>query len=157
MRNKLSFLRTLSTFLLFSIMLCSVALVTPPLAHAQTSPPMPDVPPDSAFDPLQGPTSATFDTLNPFIIGGSQQAETLSTPGGVISRLLQFSFPLAGLVLFVMLVWGGAEILMGAANKKSVDAGKQRLTSALVGFALLFSTYWIAQILEYVFGIIILG
>lgn len=112
---------------------------------------------DQNFDPLQGPTTETFNTLNPFKIAGSSQAEALSTPGGVISRLLVFAFPLGGLILFAMLVWGGFEIMIGSANKKSVDAGKQRITAALVGFALLFSSYWIAQILEVIFGIVILG
>ncbi len=55
-----------------------------------------------------------------------------------------------------MIVWGGFEILTGAATKKSVDAGKQRITAALLGFLLLFATYWIGQLLEVVFGIVIL-
>ncbi len=76
---------------------------------------------------------------------------------GFISRLLQYIFPLAGLVLFVMLVWGGVEMLTGAASKKNLDAGKQRIVAALIGFLLLFATYWIAQIVEYITGVRILG
>lgn len=113
--------------------------------------------PVPTFDPLAGPTAETFNLLNPFILSGSAQSQQLSTPGGIISRILQFSFPLAGLILFVMLVWGGAEVTMGSLNKKSVDAGKQRITAAVIGFILLFSSYWIAQILELIFGIVILG
>ena len=45
---------------------------------------------------------------------------------------------------------------MAAAGKKSIDAGKQRATAAVVGFMLLFASYWIAQIIEIVFGIKIL-
>jgi len=116
------------------------------------------------LDPLKGPSSKTFDALNPLKIGGNQDmtkteasayAQELSTPGGIISRLIKFLFPLAGLVLFVMLVWGGLEIMLGAVSKK-VDAGKQRVTAAIVGFLLLFSSYWIWQILQVVFGVKIL-
>lgn len=112
-----------------------------------------------------GVTNATFNLLNPLEIGGGETIEEnaasdfatdLSTPGGIVTRLLQFAFPIAGLLLFLMLVWGGFEILTGAATKKSVDAGKQRITAALLGFLLLFCTYWIGQLLEVVFGIVIL-
>ncbi len=113
----------------------------------------------------EGVSNATFDILNPLQIGGGENinveaasdfATDLSTPGGIVTRLLEFAFPLAGLLLFLMLVWGGFEILAGSATKKSVDAGKQRITAAILGFLLLFATYWIGQLLEVVFGVVIL-
>ncbi len=76
-----------------------------------------------------------------------------STPGGIISALLPFVLMIAGLILFVMLLWGGFEFMMGAANPKSAEAGRQRITNALIGFFILFSVFWIAQILQVVFGI----
>lgn len=113
----------------------------------------------------EGVSTETFNALNPLQIGGgdtifseapSQYAAQLSTPGGIVSRVLEFAFPIAGLILFLILVWGGFEMLTGAATKKSLDAGKQRVTAALVGFFLLFATYWIGQLLEVIFGIVIL-
>lgn len=111
---------------------------------------------DVNFDPLEGPTQETFDQLDPLQIGHSAQAEKLSLPGGVVSRMLVFALPIAGMILFVMLVWGGFEILAGSATSKSVESGKQRIKAAIVGFILLFSSYWMAQILQEVFGIKIL-
>lgn len=111
---------------------------------------------DATYDPLEGPTALTFDTLNPLRVLGSPFADQLSSPGGIVSRVLVFAFPLAGLILFVMLVWGGFEIMLGAASQKMVDAGKQRITAAIVGFLLLFSSYWITQIIEVIFGVVIL-
>ncbi len=103
-------------------------------------------------------TSETLNKLNPLIQEGDEElALELSTPGGIISRFLGvFAFPIAGLVLFVMLIWGGVEMMAGSATSKSVDAGKQRITTALIGFFLLFASYWIARILELMFGIKIL-
>jgi hypothetical protein len=112
---------------------------------------------DETFDPLKGPTAKTLDTVNPLKVAESELADQLTTPGAIVSRLLSFSFPISGIILFVMLVWGGFEVQMGSVNKKSADAGKQRITASLVGFLLLFCSYWIAQIIEYVFGISILG
>ncbi len=120
--------------------------------------------PTTDLNPVEPPTNKTFNKLNPLRIGGSEDmtktkasayADTLSTPGGIVSRIIKFLFPLAGLILFVMLVWGGLEIMLGAVSKK-VDAGKQRVTAAIVGFLLLFSSYWIWQIIQVVFGVKIL-
>lgn len=105
---------------------------------------------------IDGPSNAFFDAMNPLKTEGSPVAEQLSTPGGIVSRVLNFLFPLAGLVLFVMLVWGGFEILSKSSQgTKGVEAGRNRITAAIVGFILLFATYWMAQIIEIVFGIVI--
>ena len=128
-----------------------------------TSPPAP-TPTPRTFTPYEAPSNAFFDMLNPLQHAGggdifedeaSAYANQLSTPGGIVSRVLAFAFPLAGLILFVMLVWGGFEILIQAPSKKGIDAGKQRVSAAIIGFILLFSSYWIWQIVEVVFGIVI--
>ncbi len=107
-------------------------------------------------------TKDVIDSLNPLVQMQADDAEPdlakkLSTPGGIISRFLgHYAFPIAGLILFVMLIWGGIEIMAGSATAKSADAGKQRITAALLGFLLLFASFWIAKILEMMFGIKIL-
>lgn len=101
-------------------------------------------------------TSETFDALNPLVISGSPNAAELSTPGGIVTRALNFLFPLTGLILFLLISWGGFEILISSADSKGMEAGKNRVTAAIVGFILLFCSYWLAQIVELVFGIIIL-
>ncbi len=111
-------------------------------------------------DALEGSATeeVTLDKLNAVnpLLTKSTVGEAISTPGGLISRLLEFAIPLAGLLLFVMIVWGGFEILMGSTNKKSLDAGKNRITAAIIGFILLFSAYWIVRVIGVIFGITIL-
>lgn len=75
------------------------------------------------------------------------------TPGGFLTLLIPYLFTFAGLILFVMILWGGFEMLMGAADSKAQEAGKQRITAAVIGFMLLFVSYWIAQIIQYIFGV----
>lgn len=103
----------------------------------------------------------TFDMYDPLKIGNSGSAnypkKDFSNPGKVISEALNYAFPLAGLILFVMIIWGGFEMLAGAATAKSKDAGRQRVTAAVAGFFLLFAAYWITQIIEVIFGVKILG
>lgn len=120
--------------------------------------------PSDAINPMEAPTNETFDSLNPLQIAGgetieddapSEFAEQLSTPGGIISRFLEFVFPIAGLILFSMISWGGFEIITGAGDSSKVTAGKQRVTAAVAGFLLLFASYWMVQIMEVVFGVVI--
>lgn len=101
-------------------------------------------------------TKDVLDGFDPLKTQGSSQATALSTPGGIISRALSFAFPIAGMILFVMIVVGGLEILAGATNSKSLQSGQQRVTMAILGFMVLFASYWITQILEIIFGIAIL-
>jgi hypothetical protein len=96
-----------------------------------------------------------LNSLNPLAVGGG--TADLSTPGKIISRALAgFIFPIAGIILFVQLLLGGFQMLTGAAAK-GMDEGKQKITSALIGFIILFAAYWIAQLLELIFGIRILS
>ena len=87
-------------------------------------------------------TSGTLDQLDPLQIEDSEYAEDFQTPGGIISRILDFAFPLAGMVLFVMIVVGGFQMIMGGGEQKALEAGRQRVTTAIVGFILLFASYW---------------
>lgn len=101
-------------------------------------------------------TDEVFDSFDPLIIGQSADADALSTPAGIINKALSFAFPLAGMILFVMIVVGGFQMVVGGGEQKSLEAGRQRVTMAIIGFILLFSSYWIAQILESLLNIKIL-
>jgi len=115
---------------------------------------------DSAeFDIREGLPSDILNRLNPLSVGtgACQPDPELNQPAGLINRSLRYLFPFAGLVLFVMTVWGGFEVLSTAASKKSIDAGKQRIQAAIIGFIMLFTAYWLMMIVEAVFSIKILS
>ena len=108
-----------------------------------------------------GPSSATSGIMKEIetAIGlnvGGKTAEGINI-GVIISALLPYLYVFGGLILFVMLIWGGFEMMAGAAEAKSQEAGKQRITAAVIGFVILFASYWIAQLLQILFGIQILG
>lgn len=98
----------------------------------------------------------TLDSLNPLkILNGDT---SLNTPGAIISKAMNtFIFPIAGIILFLMLVFGGFQMLLGATNSNAIEEGKKRVTTAAVGFIILFASYWIIQLVEMIFGINILG
>lgn len=71
----------------------------------------------------------------------------------IISTLLTFAMPLAGLLLFVALVWGGYDYLFAAGNAKRMQAGQQKITWAIVGFVLLVMSYILVRIITFILGI----
>ena len=95
-----------------------------------------------------------FDSYNPLKLFSSDPAVAtqLSTPGGIVTRLLQFLIPMGGLILFIMILWGGFEIILSSTSGKK-EAGQQRVTTAIIGFLLLFGVYWIAQLVQIVFRV----
>jgi hypothetical protein len=103
------------------------------------------------FAQTSGLTSQDFDQFNP--LSNSLLSAQLKTPGGIINQVLVFAFPAAGIILFLMIVWGGFEMVYSATSSKGKDAGKQRITAAIIGFILLFSAYWLAQLVQVIFGV----
>lgn len=87
-------------------------------------------------------------------IGLNKGADSL---GGIINSALPTILSIAGLILFGMLVSGGFTMLAGAADKEAQEKGKKQITSALIGFFVIFLAYWIAQILQVIFKINILS
>lgn len=74
----------------------------------------------------------------------------------IISALLPYLFTIAGLILFAMLIAGGFQMLTAANNPKAAEAGKTRITHAIIGFMIIFTAYWLTQILEIILGVKIL-
>jgi hypothetical protein len=107
----------------------------------------------------EGINNQVFNDFNPLFIdeGGRAKSTIFSTPAGIINEALKYLFPIAGLILFLMIVWGGFEMLSSAASSKSKDAGKQRITAAVIGFLLLFASYWIIQIVQVIFRVSIVS
>jgi len=85
-------------------------------------------------------------------------AKAFPTVGSLISVLLPNVFILAGVVFFLLLIFGGFGLIMGAGggDAKQTDQGKQAITAAVIGFLVIFLSYWIIKIIEVVTGLKIL-
>lgn len=79
-----------------------------------------------------------------------------STLGAVVSALLPYVLTAAGLVSFVFILFAGFQFLMSQGNPKQVEEARKKLTEAIIGFIVVFSSYWIIQIVEKILGVSIL-
>jgi hypothetical protein len=48
---------------------------------------------------------------------------------------------------------GGFELLTSGGDPEKAKKAQERITSALIGFLIIFLAYWLTQILEVIFGI----
>jgi len=75
--------------------------------------------------------------------------------GDIISNLLNNVYVLAGIILFILLIVGGFMIMIAAGqeNPDQAKKGKQAITSALIGFVVIFCAYWIMKIIKILTGL----
>lgn len=75
--------------------------------------------------------------------------------GGFISAVLPNVYVIAGIILFILLLGGGIMIIAsaGKGESDSTKKGSQAITAALIGFLIIFASYWIIQIVEVITGI----
>lgn len=78
--------------------------------------------------------------------------------GNIVSAVVANLNILAGIVLMALLMWGGFQILQGAGSQdqEKVERGRKIITGGIVGFLIIFASYWIIQMIEAITGVTIL-
>ena len=83
----------------------------------------------------------------------------LDTVGALVNVVIRNAFVLAGIISFLVLIFGGFGVIMGAGagDAKKLEEGKKAITAAIVGLMLVLTSVWLVQILETVTGLPILN
>lgn len=78
--------------------------------------------------------------------------------GGLVSAIVANAYILAGIIFLILLVVGGITVISSAGNSDPQQAAKgwKIITSAFVGFLIIFASYWIIKIIELITGLKIL-
>jgi len=79
------------------------------------------------------------------------------TPGEIISKVFTYAIPFAGILMLAMIIAGGYSLMLSGGEPEKVKAGKDKITAGIVGFLLVFTTWFIIRVIEIVFGIEILS
>lgn len=76
----------------------------------------------------------------------------------IVNVILKNAFMLAGLLAFIVLVFGGFSVIMGAGagDSKQMEKGKNAITGAVIGILVIVTSVWIIQIIEKLTGVAIL-
>ncbi len=79
-----------------------------------------------------------------------------TTVGNIIGELLPYVYVLAGLGLLVMLIVGGVGLMTATGDPGKTKAGWGKISGALIGFLIVFISYFVVQLVEVIFGVSIL-
>ena len=71
-----------------------------------------------------------------------------STIGGFISSVLPNVYIAAGLILLLLLIFGGLMTILNAGNPEAQEKSKNAVTAAVLGFVIIFASFWIIQIIQ---------
>ncbi|MFH1840552.1 MAG: hypothetical protein ABH807_00100 [Candidatus Shapirobacteria bacterium] len=71
----------------------------------------------------------------------------------IVSAALPYTYLIAGLVLFFLLIWSGFELLTAGDNQEAIKRAFGRITHALTGFIIIFLSYWLIQLVELILGV----
>lgn len=77
-------------------------------------------------------------------------------PAVIISKILPNAMVLAGVIFFIMIIFYGWDLLIGAGQSRSaqeIARSKNIFTYSIIGFLLVVSAYFILQIIGFITGV----
>ncbi len=89
--------------------------------------------------------------------GSIQSGAGYQTPGSNLGGLIQLSLPyvfgIAGIVLLLNIVSSGFKMMTSQGDPKALQGAQAKLTTSLIGILILFTSFWIVNLIMKFFGI----
>jgi hypothetical protein len=73
--------------------------------------------------------------------------------GDLVNRIMTFLIPIAGIILFLVIIWGGYDFMMSGGAPEKVKSGRAKITTGIIGFILLVLSYFFAKLIGTIFGL----
>jgi hypothetical protein len=91
-------------------------------------------------------------------LGVKSISETYPDPASLITLIIRNGLTIAGIILLVLIVAGGFMMIAsaGSGDQKQAATAKTMVTDAVIGFLVIFLSYFIIQIVEVITGLTIL-
>lgn len=90
---------------------------------------------------------------NTFPQTGIVKINSNTSLGSILTGIIPLVFTISGIALLVFLIIGGLGYMTAGSDPKKAESAKAKITSALVGFVIIFVSYWIVQIIGLIFDI----
>ena len=100
-----------------------------------------------------------FNIGEEYQLGDRGVNQVFPTVGSFFSTILFNLYGLAGIILLFLLIFGGLSIIIGAGGQDSgkVQKGQKAVTAAVIGFIVIFTSYFIIQLIQTLTGVNILN
>ena len=86
-----------------------------------------------------------------YLTGGS--GSSINSIGDLVNRLVDFIIPLSGIILLLVLIWGGYDYLLSHGDPEKVKSGKGKITAGIIGFIIIILAYTLTKLIAYIFGL----
>lgn len=83
------------------------------------------------------------------ITGPLPADKNFNTLADLVNNAIPIIYAVAGVLLVAYLVWGGYDFLLSMGDPKKTEAGKNKITTAIIGILIIFVSYWIIQLADY--------
>lgn len=77
--------------------------------------------------------------------------------GLLVSNAIGVALIIAGILVFVFLVWGGIQWITSGGDKGKTEEARSRITAALIGLAVVAAAWAVMLLVQYFFGLDVLG
>ncbi len=86
---------------------------------------------------------------------GIEQPEQIQITdlGKLVSSLASVALIISGILVFLYLVWGGVEWITSGGDKTKTEKAQQRITSAVIGLAIVAASWALIRIIGAFFGV----
>lgn len=112
-------------------------------------------PPASATSPC-GAGTGEINLGDCLRLSDSTRVSTVyNNPAFLVNLIVTNLFVIAGVIFFLFIIVAGFKFITG--GQKGAEDAKNILTTALLGFIVMFSAYWIIQIVALLTGVTIPG
>jgi hypothetical protein len=101
---------------------------------------------------LASPAYAQVDIGKQFLFGGKSVNEVFPDLGTFLGGVVSVAIGLAGVVFFVMLVWGGIRYISARGDEKAVADARGTLTNAVIGLLIVIASFAIIKIIAVATG-----
>lgn len=100
-----------------------------------------------------------FNIGEEYQLGNRGINQVFPTMGSLFSTILFNLYGLAGIILLFLLIFGGWNIMIGAGSQDSgkIQKGQKAVQAAVIGFIIIFTSYFIIQLIEAITGVNILN
>lgn len=89
---------------------------------------------------------------------GKNISESYPDPASLITIIVRNGLTIAGIIMLVLIIAGGFMMIAsaGSGDQKQAAQSRSMITGALIGFLVIFLSYFIIQIVEVITGLDIL-
>jgi len=74
--------------------------------------------------------------------------------GDLVTLILNASFAIASIIILFLFIFAGVSLISGAGSSdpQKIEKGKKAITTAIIGFIIIFGAYWVIRIIEIITG-----